>query len=99
MIAGSPLLQDFRFSLPKPSNYEFNVVFNLIDDSRCWKVPLHHSLFSNVEVNVICSLPLSIRRPPDNSVYHVAQKWILDRANGASSFDPHFSLAKTWKKL
>ncbi|KAB2633991.1 hypothetical protein D8674_036633 [Pyrus ussuriensis x Pyrus communis] len=105
--------QQILLILRKPLDCNLCFVSDLIDaENRCWKEEVITELFSELEGNLIISLPISLRLLEDKviwhfdkkglfsvkSAYHVALDLITNRSHYASySGDSHSSLI--WKLI
>lgn len=85
-----PLPSSFMVFTPKPAYTSLHSVADLIDSlSRACKIDTIAALFSSIEVNLIRSIPLSIRDAKDELTWHY-------EAKGTFSIKIAYHVARIW---
>ncbi|KAI5335569.1 PREDICTED: reverse mRNAase [Prunus dulcis] len=70
-----PQPRQFKIYSPAPPSCALKKVADLIQaEHHCWNTPLLQSLLFPGEVELIHSIPLSMRRPPDQLIWHYDRK-------------------------
>ncbi|CAL2268929.1 unnamed protein product [Prunus armeniaca] len=71
-----PRATTFRVTTSKPTECTLSEVQELIrEDTRTWDLLLLATVFLPPDMEVICSIPLSIRRTADTLIWHFDKKW------------------------
>lgn len=104
----------FRIFSPRPANCSLKFVADWIEPvSKTWRVDLLNSFLSPVEVDLIRSIPLSLRDVADQFIwhhekeaifsvktaYHVTREWVrLSAQHGSSSSSP-YPFSELWSEV